>query len=164
MLETTEQVTLSALEGAIVSGVDAAFLLERSQVATITEVRTDLATVTARAPHGAEAPASSQWRARMQITLTRTPQYQQFLLDEAGAEAAEEAAAEVAQEFAEEIAVMPGDAEVTGAAAAAAAGEGVAEAADATVPICAVTGEGKPDVADSYGFAATPIAFEPSEM
>eukprot|EP00804_Cyclotella_cryptica_P027661 CCRYP_010280-RA/>CCRYP_010280-RA protein AED:0.03 eAED:0.03 QI:642/1/1/1/1/1/2/114/252 len=44
-LVTDEQCDLSALEGAIVSAVDAAHLLERSKIATITRVQTSYVTV-----------------------------------------------------------------------------------------------------------------------
>jgi len=44
-LETAETAQLSALEGAIVSAVDTAFLLVRAQIATIESVKTSHAVV-----------------------------------------------------------------------------------------------------------------------
>mmetsp|Transcript_22112 Transcript_22112/g.52250 ORF Transcript_22112/g.52250 Transcript_22112/m.52250 type:complete len:253 (-) Transcript_22112:105-863(-) len=76
-LVTDEEVDLSALEGAIVSAVDAAHLLERSQIATITRIQTSYVIVEPKkkSPHPGSShtsASSSSQPARAGEPLTAT--------------------------------------------------------------------------------------------
>mmetsp|Transcript_33096 Transcript_33096/g.43574 ORF Transcript_33096/g.43574 Transcript_33096/m.43574 type:complete len:158 (+) Transcript_33096:58-531(+) len=78
-LEKNETATLSALEGAMVNAVDAAFLLERAKIAKIGKVETNYAEVNNRASGG-----RILHRARLSIQVMRTEEYVKFLEEQAG--------------------------------------------------------------------------------
>mmetsp|Transcript_15588 Transcript_15588/g.23224 ORF Transcript_15588/g.23224 Transcript_15588/m.23224 type:complete len:149 (-) Transcript_15588:149-595(-) len=82
MLETREEVVLSALEGAIIMAVDSALLLERSKIAKITNLLTDLTRTGQTSLNQNIDYLSSHHKAIMKITVVKTAQYEEFLISE----------------------------------------------------------------------------------